>query len=146
MLAVMGWSCASDEIPESPEASAPPTSMPTDTVGPAKRYDSIDALASDLEKGGVVCTDLGFLKQKNPTLKEFALCDPEKDPHQRLNIYLFKKSADRDQWMGSIVQSGLPWIFGPNWIIVGAGQPTTAEQRLEQVREAIGGQVANVEF
>ena len=116
------------------------------TSPPGVKYRSIDALAVDLKKGGLECADLTYLKQNNPTLKEFALCDPEHDANQRLDIYLFEKSGHRNQWIGSIVQSGFPWLLGPNWIIVAGGDPTTAEDRLGSVQEAIGGKVPEVQF
>jgi len=147
VVAVVGTGCArgqNERVATEPTPSTSSSESPT--AAPGTRYASIDDLAARMEDGGLPCTSLSYLKQSNPTLKEFALCDPNGDAHQRLDIYLFRNSSDRDEWIGAIVQSELPWLLGPNWIVVAAGDPTTAEDRIDVVQTAIGGQIPQVEF
>jgi len=135
-----------EETPRVEPEPSPGTAEATATADPGDRYRSIDDLTRDMSNTNVACTDLNYLDAPDPGLKEFALCDPERDPLQRLNIYLFKSASGRDSYFGSIVQSGLPWMFGPNWIVVAAGEPETAQDRLKHAQEAIGGQIPEVEF
>lgn len=145
VLATLLVSCADADRPEGAAPSPDETQTPAE-AREGEEYRSIDALASDLKQGGLECTDLIYPEQENPGLKEFALCDPEKDPLQRINIYLFKTAEVRDSYIGSIVQSGLPWLLGPNWITVAAGEPATAEERLAAAQQAIGGQTPDVQL
>jgi hypothetical protein len=46
-------------------------------------------------------------------------------------------------WLGDMKAQKLPLpvVYGPNWIIVAAGEPGTARERVESVAGAIGGTV-----
>ena len=139
--------CGSDESPEVQGKATSSSPTASASANPGTDYASISGLARDLKAGGIECSDLTFLKQsKTSALREFALCDPKKDPLRRLDIYLFESAKARDRWIGGIVQTGLPWLLGPNWIIVAGGEPTTAQERIELTQKAIGGQIPQVEF
>lgn len=127
-----------------PEAAAQLPRLP----GPApaaKPYGSTDDMAADLASAGLPCTDYTILEQNDPRLKEFALCD-YKSAHNRYNLYVFRDADSRDKWMGSIATAQIPWVFGPNWIVVVVGDPASGPQRAELLQLAIGGQIAQVQF
>lgn len=137
-----------------PEPAAPPPPAPTPTDAlpridgpppPTVPFPTVDAVSSAMSRAGLTCTDFNILDQDDPTLKSFALCDIG-TPDNRYNIYVFRNSNARDGWIGSIAGSGLPWVFGPNWIVIAAGDPNTAERRARLVQQAIGGQIAEVQF
>lgn len=104
----------------------------------AKTYATIEELAADLEEKGLACTSLQHLEQPDPTLQDFALCDMG-DPSRRVDIYLFPSPANRDLWLPGMKKIDL--VFGPNWILNGAGDPETIPQRLRSIRNAIGGKI-----
>ena len=108
----------------------------------AEAYGSTEELASDLEKRGIECETLQFLDQPDPTLSEFSLCDPGTEM-RRFNIYFYETVASREEWLRSMESQKLPLplAWGPNWIVVAAGEPATAMKRIKSIRGAIGGTI-----
>lgn len=108
----------------------------------AKFYKSSEELAAALAKKGIECTSLNPLDQPDPTLKEFYLCDVGA-PERRFNIYLLPGIANRNLWVTNMKHQklALPIVYGPNWIVVAAGDPDTAMKRVKAVAGAIGGEV-----
>ena len=136
--------------PVYPTAAPQPTVVPSPTPeleplprvqGPpprAKTYRTIQALAEDLAGAGLECTSLQHLEQPDRTLQDFALCDMG-DPSRRIDIYLYPSPANRDLWLPSMKKIDL--VFGPNWIINGAGDPETIPARLRSIRNTLGGEI-----
>lgn len=143
--------CAGEPEPPEPPDAAPSSSLEAEAtesaapVGPAPEFASIADAARTMREAGLECTTLSRLEQDNPGLKDFALCDVG-DTANRVDIYLFENQKRRDSWFGRIVATKLPWVFGPNWIMVIAGDPETAEERAAQIAEATGASVADVQF
>ncbi len=144
----------SPEASLSPEASPSPEVSPTEVAklepfptfeGPRPKpqaYDTTQDLAAALADKGIECTNLDFLEQDNPTLKEFSLCDPG-TANRRFNIYFYDSAANRKLWIGLMKSQKLPLplVYGPNWIIVAAGEPSTAMKRIEAIAGALGGRI-----
>lgn len=146
--------------PAPPPASPPPATTPssepsaTETTRPEpfppasgpvpqpRAYSSTDELVGALSGGGIDCSSLEVLEDDDPTLEEFSLCDPG-TTQRRLNIYFYPAPANRKLWVGNLEAQKfpLPLVWGPNWIIVGAGDPETAHERVESVQGAIGGTI-----
>ncbi|MDP9067815.1 MAG: hypothetical protein M3N53_05650 [Actinomycetota bacterium] len=130
----------------SPKPAKPPKLKPFPTfAGPApepKTYEDTEALAAALADRGIECTTLDFLDQPDPTLSEFSLCDPG-TPNRRFNIYFYETEENRALWLGLMKEQKLPLplVYGPNWIVVAAGEPSTAMKRIEAIRGAIGGEI-----
>lgn len=103
-------------------------------------YASTEELAAALAERGIECTSLEFLEATDPTLEAFSLCDPGTSA-RRLNIYFYPAPANRKLWLGNLEAQKLPLplVWGPNWIIVAAGEPKTADARLKSIQGAIGG-------
>lgn len=168
-LAIGGFQAAqafftSDAVappPAPPEAAETPTPTPSPEPslsaepekpepfptfsGPApapKPYENTEALAAALADRGIECTTLDFLDQPDPTLSEFSLCDPG-TPNRRFNIYFYETEKNRALWLGLMKEQKLPLplVYGPNWIIVAAGEPSTAKKRIEAIRGALGGEI-----
>ena len=157
-FALAGWQVlkpASQEPPPPPpvpaQTSAAPTIEPSVSptelsplpriAGPPPRpktYKTIEALADDLAAVGLECTSLQHLEQPDPTLQDFALCDMG-DPNRRIDIYLYPSTPNRDLWLPGMKKIDL--VFGPNWIINGAGEIETIPRRLRSIRNALGGQI-----
>ena len=137
-----------NESAPAPEPTAPTSSAPPEvaqTAPPTMPFNKVGDLRAAMRRGGLACTDFSILEQDNPGLTGFALCDVG-SADNRYDFYVFKNSKARNGWIGSIVEGGLPWVFGPNWIVVVAGDPNTAIERAELLQQAIGGQIADVEF
>ena len=115
--------------------------MPTlARAGPRpRRYRTIEHLAAALKKRGLVCTNLEYLDQPDPTLAEFALCDMG-GPSRRIDIYRYASATRRDQWLPGMI-GVVDLVYGPNWIITVVGDPATAPERAALIAEAIGGRV-----
>ena len=138
------------QVVDTPSPSPEPS--PTETArlepfptfeGPApkaRKYGSTGELASALEDRGIKCETLDFLDQPDPTLTEFSLCDPGA-AERRFNIYFYETPDNRELWLGLMKEQELPLplVWGPNWIIVAAGEPATAAKRIESIQGAIGG-------
>jgi hypothetical protein len=139
--------------PPSADETASPSAEPSPTElkpfpsfeGPrpeAKTYESTEALVDDLAAKGIECATLDYLDQPDPTLQEFSLCDPG-TYERRFNIYFYPSPANRKLWLGGMraQKLPLPLAFGPNWIVVAAGDPATAMDRIRSIAGAIGGQI-----
>ena len=132
----------------SPEPSAPETPKPQPFPPPpglvpeASTYSSSDELVAALAEAGIECTSLEVLEDEDPTLEEFSLCDPG-TTERRLNIYFYPAPANRKLWVGNLEAQKfpLPLVWGPNWIIVAAGEPKTADKRIKSIQGAIGGTI-----
>lgn len=107
-----------------------------------KTYSTTKDLAAELQEKGIDCANLNFLDQPDPSLTEFSLCDPG-SPERRINIYFYEKERDRAVWLASMEEQKLPLplVWGPNWIVVAAGDPTTAMERIKSIRGVLGGTV-----
>jgi hypothetical protein len=144
-------------VPAPPATETPsPTLEPTPTEsaklkpfpkfsGPVpepKSYPSTDELVASLEARGIQCTNLQFLDQPDPTLTEFSLCDSG-TASRRFNIYFYESEENRQLWLGYMKEQKLPLplVWGPNWIVVSAGEPSTAKARIKSIQGAIGGTV-----
>ena len=105
-------------------------------------YDSTEELTSALKERGIECQTLEFLEQGDPTLSEFSLCDPGTS-QRRFNIYFYETPENRELWLGLMKEQELPLplVWGPNWIVVAAGEPTTAAKRIKSIQGAIGGTI-----
>ena len=105
-------------------------------------YDSTEELTSALTARGIECQSLEFLDQDDPTLSEFSLCDPGSSD-RRFNIYFYETPENRALWLGymKVQELPLPLVWGPNWIVVAAGEPATAAKRIESIQGAIGGTI-----
>lgn len=135
-----------------PSATPPPTPTPSPTVpgfptfsGPrpkAKSYESTEELVTDLAAKGIECTSLDYLDQPDRTLQEFSLCDPGTTDY-RFNIYFYPAAPNRKLWVDSMESQKLPspLVWGPNWIIVAAGEPDSAMERIRSIQGAIGGTI-----
>ena len=133
-----------------PRATPTPSETPTPTEFPTFKgpkpepefYDSTEELTADLAEKGIECASLEYLDQQDPTLKEFSLCDPG-TPDFRFNIYFYPAAPNRKLWLGDMKAQKLPLplVWGPNWIIVAAGDPETAKDRIRSIAGAIGGTV-----
>jgi len=131
-----------ESSPNEPAKSPKPKPFPKFSApGPEPQtYSSTDELVGALKDRGIECTSLEFLEATDPTLEEFSLCDPGTSA-RRLNIYFYAALANRKLWLGNLKaqELPLPLVWGPNWIIVAAGEPSTADARLKSIQGAIGG-------
>ena len=109
---------------------------------PARRFKSLDELVATMGSAGLECTYLDEQDVPEPSVKAFAICDVG-DPANRFDIYLYETTFQRNLWFPSRVDSGLPWVYGPNWIVVIAGESSTTARRSELLRLAIGGKVGS---
>ena len=146
---------ASDpEPPPPPPVEETPTPVPTETAEPKpfptitgprpepKSYESTEELVDDLAAKGIECSELNYLDQPDPTLSEFSLCDPGTTDF-RFNIYMYPSAPNRKLWLDGMKAQKLPvpLAWGPNWIIVAAGEPSTAKERIRSIAAAIGGTI-----
>ena len=125
-------SVSANTLPPLPELEGPPPR--------AVSYASLQEMTAALESKGLGCSLLDYLDQEDPTLKEFALCDIGSD-QRRVDLYLYENWKLRNFWVPSIRDTGLPFVYGPNWIVVVAGLPETAEERAALIRLALGGKI-----
>jgi hypothetical protein len=96
----------------------------------ARSFDSVTAIASALEDGGVDCQGL----QQGDTaklVKESGSCAFDGG---ELEIYLFDGTEPRDKWVsfGHLTQRSL--VIGPNWIV-----SSPNDEKAGEVKDAIGG-------
>ena len=143
------------EPPPPPFVQTPtPSPEPTETGKPqefpdfpgpkprAQSYESTQELADALASRGIECSELNYLDQPDPTLSEFSLCDPGTTEF-RFNIYFYPSARMRAEWVDSMKAQKLPLplVWGPNWIIVAAGEPASAKDRIRSIAGAIGGTI-----
>ena len=143
----------STEVARPPEVEEDSTPSPSATEldafptfeGPApkpKKYNSTEELTADLAARGIECSSLEYLDQPDRTLEEFSLCDPG-TYERRFNIYFYPSRPNRQLWLQGMREQELPLplVWGPNWIVVAAGDPETAHTRIKSIQGAIGGTI-----
>lgn len=147
---------APSPLPPPVSATPSPTVEPTPSKAPrlkpfptfkgpapeAQGYGSTEELAAALDKQGITCDSVEYLDQPDPTLSEFSLCDVGAEV-RRFNIYFYETPKNRAVWVSSMKAQKVPQplVWGPNWIVVGSGDPETAMKRIKAVRGAIGGTI-----
>lgn len=137
-------------VEETPSPSTEPTTAeepqefpePSGPKPKAQSYESTEDLAKALAAEGIKCSELDYLEQPDPSLSEFSLCDPGAT-QSRFNIYFYSSPQARGEWVSSMKAQKLPLplAWGPNWIIVAAGEPATAKERIRSIAGAIGGTI-----
>ena len=163
-IAVAGWQAAGALLPQ--DDVTPPPTTPTTMVTPepttpapepgspqpteaelprvpgppppARRYASVEEITRQLMTKGLECTFVQHLDQPDPTLKDFALCDMG-DPTRRIDIFLYENSGTRNLWLPGLKDVDI--VYGPNWIITGAGDIETIPARLRSIRNTLGGKL-----
>ena len=144
VIGVVGAVRALTDGGDEPPAQSLGTEHLPDVDGPpprAKSYESLDEFVAAFESEGFECSEfMDMGTEGQPTLLGFGICDVG-DVANRFDLYLYRSPSARDRWFESRINSGLPWLYGPNWIVVVAGEPQTAARRLELVQNALGGQV-----
>ena len=129
-----------------PSPTKPPRLKPFPVFeGPApdaQSYGSTEELASALSERGITCDSIEYLDQPDPTLSEFSLCDVGAE-ERRFNLYFYETPRNRAVWIRSMRAQKVPQplVWGPNWIVVGSGDPETAMKRVRAVQGAIGGTI-----